>query len=84
MQRFGGYLFTQVIRIPMGKNCAPLLADLFLHLYESEFLDSLARSSHRRFARSFNLCYRKKMTLIVFNNKTFRDYSMSKTFTHLN
>ena len=59
--KFGGgrgYLFRQVIGIPMETNCAPLLADLFLYLYESEFLDSLVRSGHRRLARSFNLCYR--------------------------
>ena len=28
--QFGGRLFHQVIGIPMGTNCAPLLADLFL------------------------------------------------------
>ena len=28
----------------MGKNCAPLLADLLLYSYESEFLDSLVKS----------------------------------------
>jgi hypothetical protein len=27
---FGGALFLQVVGIPMGTNCAPLLADLFL------------------------------------------------------
>jgi hypothetical protein len=38
---FGGILFQQVIGIPMGTNCAPLLADLFLYSYESEFLQKL-------------------------------------------
>ena len=37
--------------LPMGTNCAPLLADLFLYLYESEFLDRMVKSSHRRLAR---------------------------------
>ena len=32
--QFGGRLFHQVI--PMGTNCAPLLADLFLYSYENE------------------------------------------------
>ena len=27
--RFGGQLFRQMVGIPMGTNCAPLLADLF-------------------------------------------------------
>jgi hypothetical protein len=32
---FGGIMFQQVVGIPMGTNCAPLLADLFLYSYES-------------------------------------------------
>ena len=72
--QFGGRLFRQVIRIPMGTNCAPLLADLFLYSYENEFLDNMIRSGHRRLARSFNLCYRYIDDLIVFNNKKFLDY----------
>ena len=69
--QFGGRLFRQVIGIPMGINCAPLLADLFLYSYENEFPDNLIRSGHRRLARSFNLCYRYIDDLIVFNNKRF-------------
>jgi len=34
---FGGLHFRQVIGIPMGTNCAPLLADLFLCTYETRF-----------------------------------------------
>ena len=40
--QFGGRLFRQVIGIPMGTNCAPLLADLFLYSYENEFLDNIS------------------------------------------
>ena len=58
----------------MGTNCAPLLADLFLYSYENEFLDNMIKSGHRRLARSFNLCYRYKDDLIVFNNKKFLDH----------
>ena len=71
--QFGVRLFTQEIGIPMGSNCAPLLADLFLHSYENEFLNNMIRSGHRRLARSFNLRYRYTDDLIVFNNK-FSDY----------
>ena len=35
--KFGGFLFRQVIRIPIGTNCAPFLTDLFIYSYESEF-----------------------------------------------
>ena len=57
----------------MGTNCAPLLADLFSYSYESEFLDSLVRSGHRKLAWSINLCYRYIDDLIVFNYKMFID-----------
>ena len=58
----------------MGTNCAPLLADLFLYSYKSEFLDNMIRGGHRKLARSFNLCYLYIDDLIVFNNKKFGDY----------
>ena len=72
--QFGGRLFHQMTGIPVETNCAPLLADLFLYSYENEFLDNMIRSGHRRLARSFNLCYRYRDDLIVFNNKKSVDY----------
>ena len=51
--KFEGCLFHQAIGVPMGMNCAPLLADLFLFSYENECLDSLVRSGHKKFARSY-------------------------------
>ena len=63
-----------MVGIPMGTNCAPLLADLFLHSYENDFLDNMIRSSHRRLSRSFNLCNRYIDDLIIFNNKKCLDY----------
>ena len=38
--QFRGRLFRQVIGIPLGTNCAPLLTHLFLYSYENEFLDN--------------------------------------------
>ena len=32
--RFGSKLYRQIVGIPMGTNCAPLVADLFLFCYE--------------------------------------------------
>ena len=39
--RFGTKLFRQIVVIPMGTNCAPLVADLFLFCYEKDFMMSL-------------------------------------------
>ena len=36
--RFGNSVYRQIIGIPMGTNCAPLIADLFLYCYESKFM----------------------------------------------
>ena len=38
---FVGHAFQQTIGIPMGTNCAPLLADYFLHAYDADFLQWL-------------------------------------------
>ena len=35
---FAGKVFQQIVGIPMGTNCAPLLADIFLYSYEAEFI----------------------------------------------
>ena len=34
--RFGTKLYRQIVGIPMGINCAPLVADLFLFCYERD------------------------------------------------
>ena len=64
--RFGGQLSRQMVGIPMGTNCAPLLADLFLYSYENEFLDKLIKEGKRKLARKFNLSYRYIDDLISF------------------
>ena len=34
----------QIVRIPMGTNCAPLIADLFLFCYGRDFMSNLHKS----------------------------------------
>ena len=62
-----------MVGIPMGTNCAPLLADLFLYSYENEFLDKLIKEGKRKLARKFNLSYYTD-DLISFNNKRFKEF----------
>ena len=40
--RFGTKLYRQIVGIPMGTNCAPLVAHLFLFCYERDFMTSLS------------------------------------------
>ena len=70
--RFGGQFFPQMVGIPMGTNCAPLLADLFS--YENEFLDKLIKEGKRKLARKFNLSYCYIDDHISFNNKRFKEF----------
>ena len=72
--RFGGLHFRQVIGIPMGNNCAPLLADLFLYSYETEFLDGLISKGNRKLSGKFNFTYRYIDDLISFRNKNFQQH----------
>ena len=51
---FAGKFFQQIIGIPMGTNCAPLLADIFLYSYEAEFIQSLLSTGRKRLASQFN------------------------------
>ena len=47
---FGGQLFRQTVGIPMGTNCAPLLAGLFLCSYENEVLGKMVKEGKRKLA----------------------------------
>ena len=66
---FGGTLFQQVVGIPMGTNCAPLLADLFLYSYESEFLQKLVKDKKIHEARAFNFTYRYIDDVLSINSR---------------
>ena len=71
---FGGILFPQVVGIPMGTNCAPLLADLFLYSYESEFLQKLVKDKKIHEARAFNFTYRYIDDVLSINNSRFAEF----------
>ena len=43
--RFGNKVYRQFVGIPMGTNCAPLVADLFLFCYERDFMTSLSNDN---------------------------------------
>ena len=42
--QFDGMVYQQIVGIPMGTNCAPLIADLFLYCYERDFMSNLQKS----------------------------------------
>ena len=52
--RFGSKLYRQIVGIPMGTNCAPLVADLFLFCYEGDFMLSLSEDNQSDVIEAFN------------------------------
>ena len=42
--QFDGMIYQQIVGIPMGTNCAPLIANLFLYCYERDFMSDLHKS----------------------------------------
>ena len=56
--RFGTKLYRQVVVIPMGTNCAPLVADLFLFCYERDFMTSLSDDKQADIIHDSNTTFR--------------------------
>ena len=68
--RVGNKVFRQTIGIPMGTDCAPLLANLFLFYYEYHYMKNLIRDN-QCLAKSFNYTVRYIDDLLTFNNAKF-------------
>ena len=52
--RFGTELYRQIVGIPMGTNCAPLVANLFLFCYERDFMKDLSSDNQADVIKAFN------------------------------
>jgi hypothetical protein len=71
---FGVRVFQQTVGIPMGTNCAPLLADLFLYSYEADFIQGLLKINEKKLARSFNFTFRYTDDVLSLNNSRFGEF----------
>ena len=70
----GGKVFQQIVDIPMGTNCAPLLADIFLYSYEADFIQSLLSTGKKKLASQFNFTYRYIDDVLSINKPDFEKY----------
>ena len=69
--RFGSKLYRQNVGIPMGTNCAPLVADLFLFCYERDFMKSLTKEKRHDLIDAFNSTSRYLDDLLNIDNIHF-------------
>ena len=47
-------MYRQIVSIPMGTNCAPLVADLLLFCYERDLIKSLPDNSQADLVKALN------------------------------
>ena len=47
-------MYQQTMGISISTNCAPLLAIVFLHTYEADYLQRLLKNKDRKLAQTFN------------------------------
>ena len=66
-------MFGGRVLIPMGTNCAPLLADQFLYSYEADFIQGLLKKNEKKLPRSFNFMFRYIDDILSLNNSRFGD-----------
>jgi len=59
----------------MGTNCAPILADLFLHSYEAEFVQELLRKGEKKLTQSLNYTFRYIDDVLLLNNTSTTFYT---------
>ena len=71
---WGGVVFQQVVGIPVGTGCAPLLADLFLYSYEAGFVRTLIGGGRRYLAGPFNFAYGYVDGVLSVGGPGFGDY----------
>ena len=69
--RFGTKLYRQIVGIPMGTNCAPLVADLFLFCYERDFMKDLSSDNQADVIKAFNSTSRYLDDLLNIDNPYF-------------
>ena len=69
--RIGTKLYRHVVWIPMGTNCAPLVADLLLFCYGRDFMMSLSDDTHANVIDAFNTTSRYLDGILNINNVYF-------------
>ena len=65
--RFGSKLYRQIVGIPMGTKCAPLVADLFLFCYETDFMLSLSDNNQTDIFKALNSTSRYLDDLFIYS-----------------
>ena len=65
--RFGSKSYRQILCIPMYTHCAPLVADLFMFSYETDFMLSLSDDNQLTLLKLSILrgCIKNTLTFVI-------------------
>ena len=69
--QFDGMVYQQIVGIPMGTSCAPLIADLFLYCYKRDFMSDLRKSKRYDLIDMFNDTSRYPYDIFTIDNPEF-------------
>ena len=69
--RFGTKLYRQIIGVPIGTDCAPLVADLFLFCHERDFMTSLSDVKQAEIVGAFKSTSRYLDDILNIDNPYF-------------
>ena len=73
--QFDGMVYQQIVGIPMGTNCAPLIADLFLYCFERDFMSDLQKSKRFDLIDMFNDTSRYLDDIFTIDNPEFEKHT---------
>ena len=77
---FGDKCFRQKIGIPMGTDCAPFLANLFLYSYEFKWINEQRKQKKYHILEKFKSCCRYIDDLLMINNNNLMMKYMSDIY----
>ena len=69
--QFDGMVYQQIVGIPMGTNCAPIIANLFLYCYERDFMSNLKKSKRFDLIDKFNDTSQFLDDIVTIDNPAF-------------
>ena len=72
--QFDDMVYQQIVEIPKGSDCAPLLADLSLYCYERDFISDLHKSKRHDFIDMFYDTSRYLDDIFTIDNPEFEKY----------
>ena len=72
--QFDGMMYQRIVGIPMGTNCAPLIADLFLYCYGRDFMSNLQKSKRFDLIDKFNDTSRYLDDILIIDNPAFAEH----------